>query len=223
MRYENNIVKKPWGYEYLAYENEHVALWFLKIKKNQQTSMHCHPNKTTGLILVDGLVNVSFLSDNTDLKPKHKIMIRKGLFHSTKSDRHTDSIVFEIETPVNKHDLVRFQDKYGRQGQPYEDESFEVPKKSECLWIKDPDKGESQKYCIESNEINVTSVESLNYFKNIEENVNVMFLRGGILTDYDVKVAGPGDIVSGKVLHKLIKIFKKLCENTIVLTVGRYE
>jgi mannose-6-phosphate isomerase-like protein (cupin superfamily) len=223
VRYENKIVKKPWGYEYLAYENEHVALWFLKIKKGQQTSMHCHPSKTTGLMLLSGEVEVSFLSNNFNLKQKHKIMIRKGLFHSTKSKSSTDSIVFEIETPVDKHDLVRFQDIYGRQGQPYEDESFEIPKKSECVWIKDPKNGESKKYFIENNEISVTSVQNLNYFKNIEKDINVMFLKGGILTDYDTNVAGPGDIVSGKVLQKLTTIFTKLCQDTIVLTVGKYE
>ena len=26
--YNTNVVKKPWGYEYLAYENEHAAIWF---------------------------------------------------------------------------------------------------------------------------------------------------------------------------------------------------
>ena len=36
------IVKKPWGYEYLCYENEDVAVWFLHIEYNQKTSMHCH-------------------------------------------------------------------------------------------------------------------------------------------------------------------------------------
>ena len=55
MPYEKTIVNKPWGYEYLAYENEDVGLWFLNIKKNHQTSMHCHPKKTTGLVLLDGV------------------------------------------------------------------------------------------------------------------------------------------------------------------------
>ena len=54
MLYEKTVVKKPWGYEYLVYQNEKVALWFLYIGYSQQTSMHCHPNKTTGLILLDG-------------------------------------------------------------------------------------------------------------------------------------------------------------------------
>ena len=87
MLYEKTVVKKPWGYEYLAYENEHVALWFLYIDSGQSTSMHCHPNKTTGLMLVDGNVQVSFISNTNDLKPGQKLMIRKGLFHSTDSNK----------------------------------------------------------------------------------------------------------------------------------------
>jgi mannose-6-phosphate isomerase-like protein (cupin superfamily) len=223
MKYEDNIVKKPWGYEYLAYSNENVALWFLKIKKNQQTSMHCHPNKTTGLMLLDGEVDVSFLNNNFNLKPKHKIMIRKGLFHSTKSAKNKDSIVFEIETPVDKHDLVRFQDEYGRQGQPYEDESFEIPKKSECVWIKDPKAGKANTYTLNNNPITVKSVQNIKYFQDIQKNTNIMFLRGGILTEYNINVAGPGDIVSSNVIKKLIKIFKKIDSNTIILTVGSHD
>jgi len=44
MQYESTVVKKPWGYEYLVYQNDKAALWFLHINKDQQTSMHCHPN-----------------------------------------------------------------------------------------------------------------------------------------------------------------------------------
>ena len=54
-----NTVKKPWGYEYLAYENENVGLWFLYIAPGQSTSMHCHPKKTTGLVLLDGEAEIS--------------------------------------------------------------------------------------------------------------------------------------------------------------------
>ena len=80
MPYEKTVVSKPWGYEYLAYQNDKVALWFLYIGHNHQTSMHCHPNKTTGLILLDGEAQISFLWDKFDLKPVSKTMIRKGLF-----------------------------------------------------------------------------------------------------------------------------------------------
>ena len=140
MSYKKKIVQKPWGYEYLVFENDKVALWFLHIAYNQKTSMHCHPNKTTGLILLDGEAQISFLGDKFDLKPVSKTMIRKGLFHSTKATSENGACVFEIETPVDKHDLVRLEDKYGREGNPYEDETHEAPKQDDCLWIEDEDK-----------------------------------------------------------------------------------
>ena len=109
MSHNNSIVKKPWGYEYLCYENEHVGLWFLYVEKDQQTSLHCHPKKTTGLILLDGEAEISFLADKRTIKSIDKLMIRRGLFHSTKSLSDGGSFIFEIETPVDKKDLpVKF-------------------------------------------------------------------------------------------------------------------
>ena len=34
VNFQEIIVSKPWGQEYLVYENEQVALWLLYIKKN---------------------------------------------------------------------------------------------------------------------------------------------------------------------------------------------
>ena len=136
MLYEKTVVKKPWGYEYLVYQNEKIALWFLYIGYGQQTSMHCHPNKTTGLILLDGKAELSFLTNTVKVEPVTKVMIRKGLFHSTKATSENGAHVFEIETPVDKHDLVRLEDKYGREGKPYEDSTFEAPKQEDCFWIE---------------------------------------------------------------------------------------
>ena len=108
--------------------------------------MHCHPNKTTGLALIDGQAEVSFLSDTYSLNPMNKIMIRKGLFHSTKAVDERGAWVFEIETPVDKYDLVRFKDGYGREGKPYEDATFEFPKENDCLWIESPANSEPNIY-----------------------------------------------------------------------------
>ena len=86
---------------------------------------------TTGLILLDGEAELSFLSESKVIHAVSKTMIRKGLFHQTKAISDGGISVFEIETPVDKHDLVRLEDKYGREGEPYEDDSFEVPKKDD--------------------------------------------------------------------------------------------
>ena len=161
MSYDKTIVKKPWGYEYLVYENDKVGLWFLHITKDQQTSMHCHPNKTTGLILLDGEAEVSFLSDSYKLKPVSKTMIRKGLFHSTKATSEHGAFVFEIETPVDKHDLVRLEDKYGREGKPYEDNTFETPKQEDCFWIDNLSVNTSKEYNFANCDIRVEKIDNV--------------------------------------------------------------
>ncbi len=146
MSHDINIVKKPWGYEYLVYQNNDVGLWFLYIAPNQSTSMHCHPKKTTGLVLLDGEAEISFLADSRKLKSIDKVMIRRGLFHSTKAISDKGAFIFEIETPTDKQDLVRLNDQYGREFKPYEDCSFEQLKTDNCLWIEEPKLEIAEKY-----------------------------------------------------------------------------
>jgi len=166
MPYEKTVVTKPWGYEYLVYQNDKVALWFLYIGYNQETSMHCHPNKTTGLILLDGEAEVSFLGNSFKSKPISKTMIRKGLFHSTKAISENGVCVFEIETPVDKHDLVRLEDKYGREGNPYEDSTHETPKQEDCLWIN----GNDNNYNFSNCQIKIENVKDVEVFNSKEDN-----------------------------------------------------
>ncbi len=217
MSHKKNIVKKPWGYEYLVYENNECALWHLYIKKDQKTSMHCHPSKTTGLVLVDGEATVSFLNNDFDLKPMDKIMIRKGLFHSTKASAKTGAIVFEIETPVDKNDLVRLRDSYGREGLPYEDSTFEAPKEEDCLWIENPAAGAKRTYRVANLKLTVCDVKSTDFFNDLEDGVNVMFLEGGIVTEYGTNVAGAGDIVSSNIVKELVQVFKSVKNKTIIM------
>ena len=212
----SNIVKKPWGYEYLVYQSAEVALWFLYIANNQQTSFHSHPNKTTGLIVLDGDVEVSFFNNKIDLSKCGKTMIRKGLFHSTKSTSLNGSCLFEIETPNNKLDLVRFKDEYGREGKPYEDSTFEYPKEKDSLYIENLF-DYSQPFTFHNCNLHITKVNIINFFDLYSNDTNVMFLSGGLMTNYDVSVISPGDIVSVEVIKKLVSVFDKLKDDTYVV------
>ena len=213
--YDINVVKKPWGYEYLAYENEHVALWFLHIKHTHSTSLHCHPKKTTGLVLLDGKAEVSFFNNTNALSPGDKVMIRKGLFHSTKATDGKGAFVFEIETPVDKQDLVRFRDSYGREGKPYEDSTHELPKSEDCLWITN----DSKDYTFANCTLSVKNITDISQFINIEDKYNVMFLNGGLQADYGQNVAGPGDIVSASTIKQLTEVFTKVDPQTLIMII----
>ncbi len=120
--YSKVVVRKPWGYEYLIFCNDQIAVWILYLKAGAQTSMHCHPGKKTSLVVMEGSVLCSMMADSVERSAGEGLLIDKGVFHQTMTVSETGAFVMEIETPVNKRDLVRLKDKYGREGKGYETE-----------------------------------------------------------------------------------------------------
>jgi len=218
--YNTNIVKKPWGYEYLVYQNNDVALWFLYIAPGQSTSMHCHPKKTTGLVLLDGEAEVSFLADRRYLKSLDKVMIRRGLFHSTKAMSDNGAFIFEIETPVNKQDLVRLNDLYGRESKPYEDFKYEEPKNKDCLWIDNSDTVYDFNNCVLHVE-NITDINTINLKK--DEDL-IMFLKGGLIrniNDNSHCVTLPGDVGFGNIIKQVSGQLDGVHQDTLIMTITK--
>ena len=122
MQVDNIIVKKPWGFEYTIFKNG-VSVRVLHINKGEETSFHCHMNKDVLMILLSGRARmersgsmVDYLED-VELKPMFVRQIPKSIFHKTIALEY--SVVIEIESTDNIHDLVRGTDKYSRQ-QGYE-------------------------------------------------------------------------------------------------------
>lgn len=111
-------IKKPWGHEVEKYKDANCSVWWLHIHSHCETSMHCHPNKTTLLVIVGGEAILTTLSGQHPLSEGDMVVIEKGAFHKTSA---TDSsvVLYEVESPPNKRDLVRMEDSYGR-GQGYE-------------------------------------------------------------------------------------------------------
>jgi mannose-6-phosphate isomerase-like protein (cupin superfamily) len=118
--YRNIVVNKPWGYEYLWFQNDKVAIWFLYIKKNNATSLHCHAKKRTSLIVLDGAVQCTTIDDKYQLKTLEAVVLEPCVFHSSMATAEEGSFIMEIETPPMKGDLVRMHDAYGRQNSGYE-------------------------------------------------------------------------------------------------------
>lgn len=226
MNYKSNLVKKPWGYEYLAYENEDVGLWFLHINENQSTSMHCHPQKTTGLVVLDGSIQLSFLADSRNLNKLDKVMIRRGLFHSSKAISTGGASIFEIETPKDKHDLVRLNDKYGRESKPYEDSSFEEQKSHDMLWIEEPELHCSNTYEFSGCKLLVETIDDIAVINAKKDSDLIMFLRGGMVRNIDGTshcVTIPGDVGNARVIKQVSHQLDGVIPNTIILTITNCE
>ena len=116
--YDNIRVKKPWGHELQRYHNDRIAVWWLHLHTNQQTSMHCHPDKTTLIFVVSGQGRLYTLTKDYELSSGELIVIERGAFHQSASNNQP-LVLYEIETPPIKRNLVRLHDSYGR-GQGYE-------------------------------------------------------------------------------------------------------
>jgi quercetin dioxygenase-like cupin family protein len=220
MSYDLNIVKKPWGYEYLVYENENVGLWFLYIAPGQSTSMHCHPKKTTGLVVLDGEVEISFLADKRQLKSLDKVMIRRGLFHSTKAISDKGAFIFEIETPVDKQDLVRLEDLYGRASKPYEDSTFEETKNDSCLWID----GKDNIYNFANCTLQIENINNIDVINNKKDDDLIMFLKGGLIRNINNIshcVTIPGDVGFANIIKQVSKQLDGVASETIIMTINK--
>lgn len=217
---DNNIVRKPWGYEYIAFQNNSVALKVLHIKKDERTSLHCHPNKSTGLVIIDGTATLNFIADQCELSAPSKKMIRRGLFHQTIAQ--TDLLMLEIESPVDKDDLVRLKDQYGRKELGYEDRSYEIPRDEDCVTFSAPEIG--------INQYNIGAVKIIvGYAKHITDfqpNDIIMFLQGGVNKLIDGRlhfVIQPGDVGHGKIVSQVLSEMDGFSEDTILLVIHEHK
>jgi len=118
--YSKVVVRKPWGYEYLWYQNSSVAVWMLHLTKGCATSMHCHARKRTSLIVMAGTVECSTFDERHRLGAGRGVVLEPCVFHSTQAISERGAFVMEVETPPLKGDLLRYRDNFGRAGKGYE-------------------------------------------------------------------------------------------------------
>lgn len=191
-----SLTTKPWGKEYLLYQNDNVELWHLFIKYGEQTSLHAHPNKKTGLIVVNGQCKLEFINSHKFMETGDKIVIRNGVFHRTTSFTYPYLELLEIETPKDKNDIIRLEDNYGRAGLPYEDSQYEFGLVTNSNEIGKCDK---EMYHILSDGVG---------WADIEDYMQVVVL-GGHMFSNGYFVLSPGDIIDGKNFKRLSNKFEK--------------
>ena len=210
--YDNKVVIKPWGYEYTIYRNlNKLSVTFLKINKNHRTSLHCHPKKKTGFIVLEGKakIQLGLWEDTAEyFSAPSKLMIRTGLFHSIKGMSKNGVSALEFETPMDKHDLVRFKDDYGRRSKPYEGKKFSKNINPNFMRFKKPIFGKDQSYKI--GKVKIFLEVHKNFKKLLKNNNRTIFaiLNGKIVDNKGRNVISYGDIIRTGTLKKLSEVFK---------------
>ena len=210
--YDSRVVYKPWGYEYTIYRNlNHLSITLLKINHNKSTSLHCHPNKKTGFILISGraLIQLGLWKNTAEYyKAPSKLMIRTGLFHSTKAVSKNGVFALEFESPVDKNDLVRFKDNYGRETRPYEGKKFTKKIQSNFITFKKPQLNKNQTYKMGKVKISLEIHKNFKKLVNNKNSVIFAILDGKIIDKRGKNVLSYGDIIKTGTLKKLSEVFK---------------
>jgi mannose-6-phosphate isomerase-like protein (cupin superfamily) len=121
--YLDRLIRKPWGSEFRVYEDGLTDIWSLHIKPMHRTSLHCHPNKLTALLCLEGTGTLSTCSGVAyALEPGVVLHIERGAYHRSTAGSGTSLRLIEVETPSDKFDLLRLEDDYRNPGTPYEGE-----------------------------------------------------------------------------------------------------
>ena len=210
--YRDKVVYKPWGYEYVVYSSSNrLAITFLKINYGQKTSLHCHPKKKTGFIILSGkaLVQIGLYKENNKCyRPLSRLVFRPGLFHSIKAVSKQGVCALEFETPFKKNDLVRFKDDYGRQAKLYEGKKFTKNMGSNFIRFKKPKLGKKQKYNFKNLEIILEVRKNLKNLAKKDDKTTSAILDGKIVDDKGNNVISYGEIVKTSTLRILSDAFK---------------
>jgi mannose-6-phosphate isomerase-like protein (cupin superfamily) len=185
------IVKKPWGHEYLAHNEGAVSAWILNINEGTATSMHCHLNKKTSLILLSGQAELSTLKDKFYLNEGDGFILDKKVFHSTKAILD-GTVLMEIETPSIKTDLVRLHDNYGRESKGYElqnEMSFDLENHKRILF------NDSKEKIVGNLCVSVKDFKSNDSFQdNINPSETILLLSGKIFDQRNNELFAAGDV-----------------------------
>jgi hypothetical protein len=151
-------------------------------------------------------------------------MIRRGLFHSTKALSDGGAFVFEIESPKDKHDLVRLNDQYGRASKTYEDSTFEEKKTNDCLWITEPELGKSDSYQFFNCNLKIETIDDINVINEKADTDLIMFLKGGMVRNLDGNshcVTIPGDVGFANVIKQVSHQLDGVVTGTIIMTITK--
>jgi rfaE bifunctional protein nucleotidyltransferase chain/domain len=212
--YANKINDKPWGKEYLAYQNEKIGIWILHINKDQETSLHCHFKKDTILIPLVNTFRINLFNSFKILNLFESLYIPRNTFHGLHS--YVDnSIIMEIEIYTeqveytDKNDLLRIKDIYGRDKTNYESSVIErEPFENETMSFHSGGLYKIGNTCV--------SIKKINNFDEISEIETKTILLEGVLFS-DGKRVTSGSFV------ELNRQYSILSDNITVLCLSNID
>ena len=190
--YFQKVNDKPWGKEYLAYQNDRIGIWILHIDKGKETSLHCHFKKDTLLIPLSGCFKIGLFQGFKILHLFESLYIPREVFHGIHAYSN-GAVLMEIEiytdkiSYTDKNDLLRLKDIYNRDKDKYET----------SVLARDPIKGEIMdfhregfRFCLEDTILSIIELNTNDFVTIVDK---VVLLEGSLFINGSV--VGPGSLV----------------------------
>ena len=184
INYLNKVNDKPWGKEYLAFQNKEIGIWILHVNKNQETSLHCHFKKDTILVPLIGCFKINLYDSFKILNIFDFLYVPRNTFHGIHSYVE-NGILMEIEVYTenidytDKNDLLRLRDIYNRDKNKYETSIVERdPYENELMDFLIPNK-----YQLENTQITIEKVNNLNELENAKKYDKIILLNGTLFNN----------------------------------------
>ena len=210
--YDNSKVIKPWGEEYNIYRNvKKIAITYLKIKKGQSTSLHCHPKKKTGFLILSGIAEVQigiYKKNIFKYKSMSILVLRPGLFHKIKASNKQDLYALEIENPYIKTDLIRMEDNYGRKNLGYENLIQSIRLNKNDIIFRTPLIKRTNRYILNNIKIEISYMKDFRKYNSYDDKSVSIILDGCLISSSGKNVISVGEIVKSYTLKKLSNYFK---------------
>jgi rfaE bifunctional protein nucleotidyltransferase chain/domain len=217
--YKNKVCVKPWGYEFLVFQNNKVAIWYLNMKKGHSTSLHCHFKKDTLLIVLSGCAKIGLIDNKKiALNTLDCLYIPKYKFHSISSFSE-ETFILEIEvfsTSLqfsDKNDLLRLDDQYKRKPVGYESSVNVITKDIEKYNPFYLDINTS--HVINNADISLRSVSSTKDLLELQKNTYSILLEGEIFEP--IKYYKEGSILP--ITNNMVPVSTK----SLILTIDKLD
>ena len=216
------LIKKPWGFEFEFFDNTNISIWVVCIGQehksgylleNHSTSYHMHTTKEALVLPLLGCVKVTTPLQTTIIQPGQFTTLRPRTPHRL-SPYLGFSILFEIEIPSNRNDIIRLADTYGRTNNTY---SWDLDNEPEALRWKSELRSSIEVFDLDvsgpshqrtltlENRISVTN-KSFKKGDIVDVSDDAIFIitQGSARTEQVNKLDLPGDIISGKLLKTML-------------------
>jgi len=105
--------QKPWGYELRWAITDRYLGKVLHVNRGEALSLQYHERKDECILLTSGSLDLELDGEVHRLRPGDTAHITPGIRHRMTAVEDCD--IFEVSTP-EIDDVVRLEDRYGRQG-----------------------------------------------------------------------------------------------------------